>query len=138
MSLCWFGFIVFPAGLLVAFWKTTEPPAAFLPHTQHANAVPVKFHNCNESVMRVAGKLRVPTMRSRDIMHQAKGGSSWSSPLRSDGSRGDQAGEAGPVEPSSAKAKSLCSGPWKAVPDHNGGRPIEVNACILITHMVYL
>ncbi len=24
------------------------------------------------------------------------------------------------------------------VPDHNGGRPIEVNACILITHMVYL
>ncbi len=25
-----------------------------------------------------------------------------------------------------------------AVPDHDGGRPIEVNACILITHMVYL
>jgi hypothetical protein len=24
------------------------------------------------------------------------------------------------------------------VPDHEGGRPIEVNACILITHMVYL
>jgi hypothetical protein len=24
------------------------------------------------------------------------------------------------------------------VPDHNGGRPMEVNACILITHMVYL
>ncbi len=24
------------------------------------------------------------------------------------------------------------------VPDHVGGRPIEVNACILITHMVYL
>jgi hypothetical protein len=24
------------------------------------------------------------------------------------------------------------------VPDHDGGRPIEVNACILITHMVYL
>jgi hypothetical protein len=25
-----------------------------------------------------------------------------------------------------------------AVPDHDGGRPMEVNACILITHMVYL
>ncbi len=28
---------------------------------------------------------------------------------------------------------------WEgSVPDHNGGRPMEVNACILITHMVYL
>jgi hypothetical protein len=31
---------------------------------------------------------------------------------------------------------------WKktviGVPDHDGGRPIEVNACILTTHMVYL
>ncbi len=25
-----------------------------------------------------------------------------------------------------------------SVPDHDGGRPTEVNACILITHMVYL
>ncbi len=25
-----------------------------------------------------------------------------------------------------------------SVPDHDGGRPIEVNTCILITHMVYL
>ncbi len=25
-----------------------------------------------------------------------------------------------------------------SVPDHDGGRPIEVNICILITHMVYL
>jgi hypothetical protein len=25
-----------------------------------------------------------------------------------------------------------------AVPDHDGGRPMEVNACILTTHMVYL
>jgi hypothetical protein len=24
------------------------------------------------------------------------------------------------------------------VPDHDGGRPTEINACILITHMVYL
>ncbi len=34
-------------------------------------------------------------------------GSPGSSPLRSDGSRGDQAGEAGPVEQGSAEAKSL-------------------------------
>jgi hypothetical protein len=34
-------------------------------------------------------------------------GSLGSSPLRSDGSRNDQAGEAGPVEQSSAEAKSL-------------------------------
>ncbi len=34
-------------------------------------------------------------------------GSPWSSPLRSDGSQDDQAGEAGPAEQSSAEAKSL-------------------------------
>jgi hypothetical protein len=34
-------------------------------------------------------------------------GSPGSSPLRSDGSRNDQAGETGPVEQSSAKAKNL-------------------------------
>ncbi len=34
-------------------------------------------------------------------------GSPWSSSLRSDGSRDDKAGEAGPVEQSSAEAKSL-------------------------------
>jgi hypothetical protein len=27
---------------------------------------------------------------------------------------------------------------WCSVPDHDGGRPMEVNACILTTHMVYL
>ncbi len=37
----------------------------------------------------------------------SQGGSPRSSPLRSDGSRDDQAGEAGPVEHSSAEAKSL-------------------------------
>ncbi len=39
-----------------------------------------------------------PTKRSKDILLQAKGGSPGSGPLRSDGSRDDQAGEAGPVE----------------------------------------
>ncbi len=38
-------------------------------------------------------------MRSGDILHQAKGGSSWSRRLRSDGSQDGQAGEADPVEP---------------------------------------
>jgi hypothetical protein len=37
----------------------------------------------------------------------SQGGSRGSSPLRLDGSRDDQAGEAGPVEHSSAEAKSL-------------------------------
>ncbi len=49
--------------------------------------------------MRVAGRLRVPTMHSKDILHLAKGGSSWSSPLKLDGSRDDQSGEAVPLEP---------------------------------------
>ncbi len=37
----------------------------------------------------------------------SQGWSSWSSPLRSDDSSDDQAGEAGPVEHSLAEAKSL-------------------------------
>ncbi len=59
----------------------------------------IEFHNCNDSATGVAGRLRVPSMHSRDILHQAKGGSTWLSPLRSDGSGDDQAGGAGPVEP---------------------------------------
>jgi hypothetical protein len=55
--------------------------------------------NYNNSDTRVAGRLRVPTVHSRDILLQAKGGSSWLSPLRSFGSRDEQAGEAGLVEP---------------------------------------
>jgi hypothetical protein len=59
--------------------------------------------------MRVVRKLPVPTKRSRDILQHAKGITliESTSPLRSDGSRDDQAGEAGPVEQSSAEAKSL-------------------------------
>jgi hypothetical protein len=55
--------------------------------------------------MRVAGNLWVPTKRSRDILQQAKGITLIE--LRSDGSQDDQAGEAGPVEQSSAEAKHL-------------------------------
>jgi hypothetical protein len=60
-------------------------------------------------VTRVVGNLRVPTKRSRDILQQAKGITLIESTQirRSDGSRDDQAGEAGPVEQSSAEAKSL-------------------------------
>ncbi len=49
------------------------------------------------------GGLRDPTKCSRDILQQA----TLIVPLRSDGSRDDQVGEAGPVEQSSAEAKSL-------------------------------
>ncbi len=59
-------------------------------------AVPVESHNCNDSITRVAGRLRVPTMHSRDILHQAKG--DHLGRVHSDGSREYQAGEAGPVE----------------------------------------
>jgi hypothetical protein len=37
-------------------------------------------------------------MHLKDILRQAKGGSSWSSSLRSDGSQDNQVGEAGPVK----------------------------------------
>ncbi len=81
------------------FEKPQRPPAPYVASCLTSRAVLVKFHNCNDSVTRVGGRLQVPTMRSRDILHQAKGGSSWLSPLRSDGSQDNQAGEAGPVEP---------------------------------------
>jgi hypothetical protein len=65
---------------------------------QQASAVPLEFRDYKDSVMRVARILQVPTMRSKDILLQAKGGSSWSSPHTLDGSRHDPAGEAGPIE----------------------------------------
>ncbi len=48
--------------------------------------------------MRVARILRVPTIPLKGHSASGQGGSAWSSPLRLDGSRDDQAGEAGPVE----------------------------------------
>ncbi len=85
--------------------------------------------------MRIVRNLRGPTRHSRDILLQAKGrGSPGLSPLRSDGSRNDRAGEAGPVEHSSAEAKILkleakglsgChpSGQQPRQPDGGGQRP---------------
>jgi hypothetical protein len=67
------GFFAFLAGSLVASWKVIEPPAALLLHTNCPSIVPVEFHNYNDSVTRAAGRLLVPTMRSRDILFQAKG-----------------------------------------------------------------
>jgi hypothetical protein len=61
---------------------------------------------CSVGIMRVFGNLQVPTGHSKDILLKARG-SPGLSPLRSDGSRDDQAGEAGPVEHSSAEVKSL-------------------------------
>jgi hypothetical protein len=77
-------FYVLPAGSIVALWKnhrTTSTLCGLMPNLQ-SSTVPVEFHNCNDSVMRVDGRLWVPTMCSRDILHQAKWGSSWSNPLR--------------------------------------------------------
>ncbi len=57
----------------MASWKPIETPAALLLRTNCPYAVPVKFHNYNDSVRRVVGILRVPTMSSREILLQAKG-----------------------------------------------------------------
>jgi hypothetical protein len=56
--------------------------------------------------MKIVGNLWVLTKLSRDILQQAKGITLIES-IRSDGSGDDQAWEAGPVEQSSAEAKSL-------------------------------
>ncbi len=81
-------------------WRlgTQRTPSSSVASEQPSNAVPVKFTTYKDSVIRVAGMLWVPTVRPRDIL-QGPMGSPFSSTLRSEGSRGDQAGEAGPVEP---------------------------------------
>ncbi len=56
--------------------------------------------------MRVVGNLRF-LLGTQGTSHVKPRGSLGSSPLRPDGSRNDQAREAGPVEKSSAEAKSL-------------------------------
>jgi hypothetical protein len=69
----------------------------------HRVKISLRLHDyCNDGIMRVVGNLRVPTGHCFKPR-----GSPGLSPLRSDGSRDDQAGEAGPVEHSSAEAKSL-------------------------------
>ncbi len=58
------------------FEKPLNPPAPYVASCLTSGAVPPEFHYCNDSVTRVAGRLQVPTMPSRDVLHQAKGGSS--------------------------------------------------------------
>jgi hypothetical protein len=41
-------------------------------YSNSPSAVPVKFHNYNDNVTRVVERLRVPTMRSRDMLLQDK------------------------------------------------------------------
>jgi hypothetical protein len=87
------------SGLTCSLLKTIEPPASLLLHTNRPSAVPVEFHNYNDSVTRVAGRLRVPIMCSRDILLQAKGdhlGRVNSDQMVLEMIRW---GEAGPVEP---------------------------------------
>ncbi len=83
-------FLCFSIGL-VTFWKIIEPPAALLSHIKHSSAVPVEFHIYDAIVTGVARRLQVPTICSKDICFRPRG-ISWSSPLRSVGSRDDQVG----------------------------------------------
>ncbi len=90
-------FFGFPPGSLVASWKTIEPTAALLLHTNRPSAVPVKFPNYNDSATRIAENYGFLLCAQGTICVRPRG-SPWSSPLRTDGSWDDQAGEAGPVE----------------------------------------
>ncbi len=42
--------LCFPAGSLVAFWKTIESPSTLCASCLNSRAVPVEFHNCNDTV----------------------------------------------------------------------------------------
>ncbi len=64
------------------------------------------LHNCNESVTRVVGIYGFLLGAQGTSCFKPRG-SPGSTPLRSDRSHDDQAGEAGPVEHSSAEAESL-------------------------------
>ncbi len=64
--------LLFQQAHLWPLGKPQNPPAALL-LSNRPSALPVKFHNYNDSVKRVAGRLRVPTMHSRDILLQDKG-----------------------------------------------------------------
>ncbi len=53
--------------------KLQNSPAALLLHTDCTSAVPVKFIITMIVSQRVAGRLPVPPMRSRDILFHVKG-----------------------------------------------------------------
>jgi hypothetical protein len=63
-------FYFLSARSLLVLWRMIEFPHVASCVT--SRAIPVEFHNWNDSVTRVVGKLRVPTKHSRDILQQAK------------------------------------------------------------------
>ncbi len=57
-------------------WPVRElynSPAPYVVSRLTSKAIPVEFNNCNDSIMRVAGELQVPSKHSRDILLEAKG-----------------------------------------------------------------
>ncbi len=67
-------FLCFSIRLFCGFLKNHKiSAAALLLHTNRPSAVPVESHTYNDSVTRVARRLQVPTMCSRDILLQANG-----------------------------------------------------------------
>jgi hypothetical protein len=71
MSCC--RFPSFPAGALVTFWDSKNPPAAFLLllTTLCSRYQSDVFQNHRDNVKRAARILPVPTMHSMDILQQA-------------------------------------------------------------------
>jgi hypothetical protein len=65
--------LLFQQACLPPLGKPWNPPAALLLYTNPTSAVQGKFYNYNDKVVRVAGRLWAPTMRSRNILLQAKG-----------------------------------------------------------------
>jgi hypothetical protein len=78
--------------------KPKNPPAALLLHTNHPSAASVVFRKYNDSVTS-SREITGSYYALKGHSASGQGGSSWSSPLRSDGSQDDQVGEEGPVEP---------------------------------------
>jgi hypothetical protein len=70
MSCC--QFLCLSSGLICGLLETHRTPSSFVASCQLQSALLVEFHNHKYSVMRAAGILWVPTMRSRDILQQAK------------------------------------------------------------------
>ncbi len=88
-----------------------------------SRAIPVEFHNCNDSVTRIAGELRVPTKRSRDIPQQAKGAGS-------SGACGSSAGRSGAsgLDTGATVARNLCAGgggPGDQIAAGGGGAAVD-------------
>ncbi len=95
MSCCRFSSL--PAGSLVAFWNPKNPQqlCCFIATTQCSTSQIQSLQGqCHESSHDNRGSYYALKGHSA----AGQGGSPWSCPLGSNGSRDDQAGEAGPVE----------------------------------------